>query len=196
MATTLREFVTAYNSLSTMVRNYTKYDATTKTKGTLQGETTAVSVLNQMRTLVSGALPGGSEDLTRLADIGLSMQADGSLKLDELKLAKATATGFDKLNHLFISSTGNTDTFPTRFKAFVDKTQGANGLIESKTVGLTARIKRFDQEQEKINDRLIRVQARLLKQFNALDSKLAAQTAVSTYVTNQTAVWTNSNSRS
>ncbi|MCY7388651.1 MAG: flagellar filament capping protein FliD [Burkholderiales bacterium] len=195
VATTLREFVTAFNSLNTMVRNYTKYDATTRTKGTLQGETTAVAVVNQMRTLVSSALPGGSGDLTRLADIGLSMQADGSLKLDELKLAKTTETGFDKLNHLFISSIGNTDTFPTRFKAFVDKTQGTNGLIDSKTVGLTARIKRFDQEQEKINDRLVTVQARLLKQFNALDSKLAAQTAVSTYLTNQTAIWTNSNSR-
>jgi len=195
VATTLREFVTAYNSLNTMVRNYTKYDATTRTKGTLQGETTAVSVINQMRTLVSGALPGGSGDLTQLADIGINMQSDGSLKLDELKLAKVIDTGFDKLGRLFLSSTGNTDTFATRFKAFVDKTQGTSGLIDSKTVGLTARIKRFDQEQEKINDRLVTVQARLLKQFNALDSKLAAQTAMSTYLTNQTTAWTNSSGR-
>lgn len=194
VATTLREFVTAFNSLNTLVRNYTKYDATTKTKGTLQGETTAVTVLNQMRALVSGALPGGSGNLTLLADVGVNMQADGSLKLDELKLGKAIDTGFDKLSRLFISSTGNTDTFTTRFKAFVDKSQGTNGLIDSKTEGLNARIKRFDKEQATITDRLVTVQARLLKQFNALDSKLAAQTAVSSYLTNQTAIWNNSNS--
>ena len=195
VATTLREFVTAFNSLNTVVRNFTKFDPASRVKGALQGETTAVAVLNQMRTTVAGALPGGSGALTRLADIGVNMQADGSLKLDELKLARTIDTGFDKLSRLFISSSGNTDTFTTRIKAFVDKSQGTNGLIDAKTDGLTARIKRFDQEQEKINDRLLTVQARLLKQFNALDSRLATQTAMSTYLTNQAAAWTNSNNR-
>lgn len=187
----LGEFVNSYNALNAMARSYTKYDATTKVKGALQGEVTAVSVINQLRTTIAGVIPGGTGDFTRLSDVGISMQADGSLKLDDAKYAAATAAGFDNLSRMFLSTTSNTDTYATRIKAFVDKTQGTNGLIPSKTEGLSATIKRFDREQEKINTRLISVEARLRRQFNSLDSQLASQNAVSAYLTSQIAVWSN-----
>jgi flagellar hook-associated protein 2 len=191
----VRDFVNSYNALNTLARSYTKYDATTKVKGPLQGEGTAVAVINQMRTVIAGAVPGSTGDFTRFADIGVALQTDGSLKLDESKLSAATASGFGKLVRLFAATASNPDTFVTRFKSFVDRTQGTDGLIPSKTVGLSTTIKRLDLEQEKINQRLVSVEARLRKQFNALDSKLAAQTAVSAYMTNQVNIWNNANSK-
>lgn len=189
----LREFVNAYNALNSMARSYTKYDAASKARGALQGEVTAVSVINQMRGTISSAIPGGTGDFTRLTDIGISMQADGSLKLDEGKLAAATASGTGDLTRLFAATTTNTDTYVTRIKSFVDKMQGSNGLIPSKTEGLSTTIKRLDREQEKINARLVDVEARLRRQFNALDANLASQNAVSAYLNSQTTIWNNNN---
>jgi flagellar hook-associated protein 2 len=189
----LREFVNAYNALNSMARSYTKYDAASKARGALQGEVTAVSVINQMRGTISSAIPGGTGDFTRLTDIGISMQADGSLKLDESKLAAATASGTGDLTRLFAATTTNTDTYVTRIKSFVDKMQGSNGLIPSKTEGLSTTIKRLDREQEKINARLVDVEARLRRQFNALDANLASQNAVSAYLNSQTTIWNNNN---
>jgi flagellar hook-associated protein 2 len=191
--TVLGDFVNAYNALNAMVRSVTKYDAASKTKGALQGEVTAVSVLNQLRAAVTGVIPGASGDFTRLTDLGITLQTDGSLKLDSAKLATATAAGYDKLSRLFLTTTGNPDTFTTRIKEFVDKTQGTNGLIPSKSEGLNATIKRYDQDQVTINARLVSVEARLRKQFNGLDSKLASQNAVSAYLTNQISIWANAN---
>lgn len=189
----LSNFVMSYNALNSMVRGYTKYDAATKVKGTLQGEVTAVSVINQMRATVSGAIDGTASDFTRLSDIGITMQSDGSLKINDSKLAAATAGGMEKVARLFMATTTNPDTFVTRFKSFVDKTQGTSGLIPSKTEGLTTTIKRLDREQEDINARLVGVEKRLRRQFNSLDANLASQNAVSAYLTNQAAVWNNNN---
>ncbi len=190
---TLREFINSYNALNAMARSYTKYDAATNIKGTLQGEVTAVSVINQLRTTISGAIPGTTSDFTQLSDVGITLQLDGSLKLDDSKLAAATLAGFGKLTRLFVATTSNPDTYVTRAKSYVDKTQGINGLIASKTEGLSMTIKQLDKEQEKINSRLAGVEARLRRQFNALDSKLASQNAVSAYLTSQVAIWSSAN---
>lgn len=191
----LREFITSFNALNSLVRGYTKYDATTKVKGALQGEVTAVSVLNQMRTAVAGAIAGASGDFKNLADIGISLQTDGSLKLDESKLANVTsnATDFARVTRLFVASASNADTYVVRIKSFVDKMQGTSGLIPAKTEGLTTTIRRLDKEQEAINQRLVTVEARLRRQFNALDANLASQNAVAAYLTSQSAVWANAN---
>ena len=191
----LRNFVSSYNSLATLVRTDTKYDATAKTNGPLQGEVTAVSVLNQLRSAITGSIPGGASDFRTLNDIGVSLQSDGTLKIDETRLAAATATpaAYDKLARLFTASATNPDTYVTRIKAFVTKTQGTDGLLPSKTDGLTASIKQYDKQQADFNDRMVSVEARLRAQFNALDANLASQNAVTAYLTTQEAVWTNAN---
>jgi flagellar hook-associated protein 2 len=191
--TALRQFVAGFNSLNSMVRGYTKYDAATKVSGTLQGEVTAVSVINQMRAAVSGTIPGGTGDFRSLGEIGITLQTDGSLKLDESKLATATASaaGFDKMARLFVATASNPDTYVTRIKSFVDKAQGTGGLIQSKTDGLSTTIKRLDQEQADFNARMVGVEARLRQQFNALDANLATQNAVTAYLTSQATAWTN-----
>lgn len=189
--TALRQFVAGFNSLNSMVRGYTKYDAATRTNGMLQGEVTAVSILNQMRAAVSGAIPGAAGEFKSLSDIGIALQIDGSLKLDESKLAAATAAGTGKLARLFTATASNPDTYVTRIKAFVDKTQGTGGLIPSKTDGLSTTIKRLDKEQADFNARMVGVEARLRAQFNALDANLASQTAVTAYLTTQATAWDN-----
>lgn len=197
-ATALKNFINAYNALNAMARSYTKYDAASKVKGALQGEVTAVTVVNQMRSTITGVLSASAGDFTRLNDIGISLQQDGSLKLDETKLGTAisTASGFASVAGMFVSKATNTDTFSARIKAFVDKMQGTDGLIPSKTEGLSTSIKRLDKEQEAINARLVGVEARLRKQFNALDAQLSSQNAVSAYLTSQVTIWNNNTSSS
>lgn len=189
----LGEFVNSYNALNAMARGYTKYDAATKARGVLQGEVTAVSLMNQLRTTISSTIPGATADFKRISDIGISMQADGSLKLDDTKLAAVTSitSGTDQLARMFIATSSNPDTFVTRIKSFVTKMQGSDGIIPSETGGLSITIKRLDKQQDAINARLVGVEARLRKQFNALDSQLASQNAVSAYLTSQVTIWSN-----
>ncbi|MBL8511387.1 MAG: flagellar filament capping protein FliD [Betaproteobacteria bacterium] len=182
---TVRDFVRSYNDLNTLVRASTSYNAATKQAGPLQGQQTALSVATDLRNTVTGAIPGTTGDFTRLSDIGISLQADGSLKIDETKLSAAANENLSKLTRLFQQAGSSPDTFVTRIKTAVDKAQGAEGLITAKTNGLTSTLTRLSKEQDDINRRLVSVEARYRKQFTALDTKLSSQNALSSYLTNQ-----------
>ena len=192
-AAAIKQFVTSYNALNSMLRDSTKFDPTSKAAGILQGDVTAVGILSQMRSLISGTIPGGSADFKTMNEIGVSLQTDGSLKLDDTKLtsAAATAAGSDRLSHLFVSSATNTDTYATRIKSFVDKMQNSGGILPSKVDGLTATSRQLGKDQAAFNARMVGVEARLRRQFNALDANLASQNAVTAYLTSQDTAWTN-----
>jgi flagellar hook-associated protein 2 len=190
-AQALRNFVASYNGLNSLMRSELSYDPATKNSGPLQGQATAVSALSQLRGVVSGSIPGASGDFTRLSDIGISLQSDGSLKLDEVKLSMATVNGTSKLTRLFSSSAPGADTYVSRIKAYVDKTQGTGGTLTAKSAGLNSSIVRFNKDQVALNARLVTIEAAYRRQFNALDTQLSAQTALSSYITNQTTIWNN-----
>lgn len=190
-AQAMRNFVGSYNALSALLRSDTKYDSATKTIGPLQGEVTAVSIVNQLRAVISSAVAGASGDFTTFSDIGITLQTDGSLKIDETRLTAATTSGAAKLARLFVAGASGPDTYVSRIKAFVDKTQGTGGLIASKTDGLSTTIKRLDKDQADFNTRMVGIEARMRRQFNALDANLASQNAVTAYLTSQATALTN-----
>ena len=75
---TLTEFATAYTELSKLIVTDTKYDATAKKAGALQGDSAIVGLQNRLRSML-GASSGASTAYARLSDVGFEMQQDGSL---------------------------------------------------------------------------------------------------------------------
>ncbi len=82
----IESFVKAYNDLNKTITDLTKYDAANKKASTLTGEATVRSVQYQLRGLFNTALATAGGGLNSLSDIGVSFQADGTLKLDSAKL--------------------------------------------------------------------------------------------------------------
>jgi flagellar hook-associated protein 2 len=72
-------FVSAYNDLVKLMRDQTKYDATSKSAGPLQGDRTAIAILGQLRSAMGGS-SSASATFGRASDIGLQIQTDGTLK--------------------------------------------------------------------------------------------------------------------
>lgn len=105
----VQAFVKAYNDLNSNITNLSKYDATTKTAGLLQGDSTVRGIQSRMRALVSNALPVAGGGLTRLSDIGIAFQKDGSLSLDSAKLTTVMADPSKDISTLFASVAKPTD---------------------------------------------------------------------------------------
>ena len=61
---TITDFAAAYTALVKLIATDTKYDPTTKTGGILQGDSAAVGLQRQLRTLV-GAVVGRLGDVRR-----------------------------------------------------------------------------------------------------------------------------------
>lgn len=94
-------FVKAYNDVNSTISNLTAYDAKTKKGGPLLGDFTAQNLQVQIRNVLSQHLAGVGGSLTALSQVGVSFQKDGTLALDNTKLAAATGSSFNDIAALF-----------------------------------------------------------------------------------------------
>ena len=106
--TSVKSFVTAYNSLNTTIRNLTKYDESTKTGGALLGDSTTRGIANRLKSMLTSSIGTGSS-LNTLSQIGIAFQKDGTLALDSTKLQDKISTNFSDIAKLFATSASTTD---------------------------------------------------------------------------------------
>jgi flagellar hook-associated protein 2 len=190
---TLTEFAGAYTELAKLIATDTKYDATTKKAGALQGDSAIVGLQTQLRSMI-GAASGASTAFTRLSDVGFEMQQDGSLTVNTTKLDKAIAN-LPQLKALFSNSSltdPSLDGFGKRFRVVASSILGVDGSLTSRTDGLNEKLKRNQKQQDRMEDRLAATQKRLEKQYSMLDTKLGTLNGLSSYVTQQVAQWNKS----
>lgn len=173
----VNDFVAAYNALNTLVRSQTLADGSTR--GPLQADSTAVSVLNQMRSMLQGTV-AGVEGVSSLSAAGISMQRDGSLQITEARLAPLVADP-SKLAALFGQAQKGDDAgsrgFAVRFSAFAKTLSGETGALQSRVTGLQSSAKDNQKRQEALNDRLSRTEERLRTQYQRLDSQMSDMNA-------------------
>jgi flagellar hook-associated protein 2 len=188
----IEAFVTAYNDLNKELAAQTKYDAASKTAGTLQGDSAAVSLRNALRTTLRGN-SSASTMFTRLADIGFDVKQDGSITLSSSKLDNALAN-VGELKKLFSASdtlVPANNGFATLFRQQADQAIGVDGSIASRSVGLRERITRHEKRQAELEVRVALTEARLRKQYTSLDAQMGQLQSVSNYVTQQMAILAN-----
>lgn len=190
--TLIQGFVTAYNSLATTLASDIKYDSTTSTAGILQGDSTAVSLQRQVRNMLT-ASNGASSVFSTLSQAGLEMQADGTLKINDSKLASAMGN-LPELKKLFANSdTANPakNGIARRLREFGDAALSTDGFLTARTDGLNKSLSINAKSQADMQNRLDATEARLRAQYTALDSKMATLNALSAYMTQQITNWNN-----
>ena len=185
----IETFVTAYNDLNKEIAAQTKFDSATKTAGALQGDSAAVGLRNSLRSTLLGT-SAASSTFTRMADIGFDVQQDGSIKLDSKKLDNALAN-LPEMKKLFSASDTPVQAnngFATLVRNLADTALGVDGSIASRSEGLRGRISANEKRQAELEVRVTQVEARLRKQYTALDTKMGELQSLSSYVTQQVAL--------
>lgn len=194
----IQAFIDAYNALNALLTDSTKYDADTKTAGVLQGDSATVGLQNALRMLTMGDAGNATGAAKRLADVGIQMQSGGTLKIvDAAKLDKALAESPDAIKSLFAakaSPDGSGGGIAVNFKQYTSQLLAFDGTLNSKSDALANRIKANQGEQDKVNQRASVLEARLTRQYSALDTQMASLQSLSTYMTQQVANWNKSTS--
>jgi flagellar hook-associated protein 2 len=189
----LQDFVNAYNALNAFLAEKTGYDEQNKVGGSLQSDSAAVGLRNQMRSMLQQT--GGTSDaFDRLAQLGFDVQRDGSIKLDNAKLDAALAQPAE-MAKLFsepadVGNPGRTG-LGVRMKNLLGRLVGSEGPLTSRTEGLQARLKRNEKDQDRLEDRVAQIEARLLRQYQALDASMGQLNSLSTYMTQQLSMLNN-----
>ena len=184
----IKTFADAYNALAGYLGEQTKYDATSKVGGPLQGEAAANSMQSQLRSIIN-ASSGASSVYSRLSDVGLQVQRDGTLKIDDAKLTAAT-NNLAELKKAFANSdslVSSNNGFARRYSTLASQALGVDGTVTARTQGLQKLLTKNGDDQTRLNDRVDLFQRRLVAQYTALDGNLSKLNALSSYVTQQIA---------
>ena len=129
----VKGFVDAYNKLDDTLRSLTKYDESGKSSGALLGDSTARSVINQVKAVMSKAVASGNT-IDSLNQIGVSFQRSGKLALDETKLTKSIDSNFNDIAALFTTTAKASDALVT-YSASTSKTQAGTYVVNVTQLG-------------------------------------------------------------
>lgn len=187
----VQSFVDAYNTLNTYLSNATKYDAATQKAATLQGDATAIGLQNALRGMMRSVT--ASAPFSRLADVGISMQTGGGLKIDNQKF-NAALDNLDGLKNLFTVNTGDPTSqgFGRKVEAFAKGLLDTDGMVANRSAALQKSIDRNTAEQERVEERAARAEVRYLAMYNAMDANVARLNGLSTFVSQQITLWNKS----
>jgi flagellar hook-associated protein 2 len=100
----VNSFVSAYNDISQNLRDAAAYNATTGTAAILNGEASVRSMQTQIRSVLTTPIAGGATTLSRLSEIGVTMQKDGTLAVDSGKLSASLDSNFNDFAGLFAAA--------------------------------------------------------------------------------------------
>ncbi|AEF23057.1 flagellar filament capping protein FliD [Pseudomonas fulva] len=169
VTTSVKKFVDAYNALittSNKLTNVTKVgEDGAPVVGGLVGDATVRGLLSSVRNeLVSPGGQGG--DLKFLADMGITTQKDGTLKIDDAKLDTALKDNFDSVAKLFVGDEGLMKRLDSKVVGYTE----TGGIIQQRQKALEATRSDITKQREDLERRVASMQTRLLAQFNAMES--------------------------
>jgi flagellar hook-associated protein 2 len=178
-------FVSAYNDLISYIKAQTAYNEATKTAAPLQGDRVALMVQSQLRSAAIDTTEA-SDTFTRLSEIGIALQLDGKLQVDTSKLEKAFEQ-LDEVANLFSRDAEGTaqDGLALRMADLIETMTDPDGTIDSRQALLRQRLRRNEDDQGRLEDRLAATEARLKAQYTALDSKMATLNGLGSYIAQQ-----------
>lgn len=182
----LNNLVNTYNSFVGIYQNLTKYNATSGSAGAMIGDATLNSIQSTLSRIVGDTANGST-----LASIGISLQVDGTLKLDSNQLTKALSDGGKAAGRLF----GGADGFAAKLNGHLEQWVGSTGVIANRTTSISQQLKDLNNQQNMLNMRMDSLTARYQAQFTALDALMSKLNNTSSYLTQQFDALLNSNKK-
>lgn len=167
--TNLKEFVNSYNKVIKTINQLSRYDAVNDKAGPLNGDSTARSLNSKIRQLLSEPVAGATEPIKSLTALGMTTKKDGTIELDEALLKTQVTDNFEKVGLLFSSENGVGD----KLNNFIDGFIGKDGILTQKNESLNKQMNRVEQDADRFEEYMANFEARVYKQFSAMDMAVA-----------------------
>lgn len=130
----LTGLIDRYNTAYATLDLYSGYDPGTKTSGLFQGDSTITSLLDPIRSIMTGSVDGFDRNVDgfeMLAEIGIEISSEGELSLDSDTFDAALEEDYDKvIQFIGANGRGKTDNSNVRFNSALESTE--RGIYEVK----------------------------------------------------------------
>lgn len=169
-------FVSAYNAAIAAIASTTKYDPETKVAAALNGDAMVRGTSRDLR----GQL---SDSVTDLKALGISIDLEGKLSMDDAAFDTALAADPGPATRLF-SGEGS---LVAGLEISLGRLLDDDGLFDGRSEGLTTRTQSIFDQRLMLDRRMDQVEARYRAQFVALDGLMANLQTTSSFLSQQLA---------
>lgn len=190
--TAIQNLADAYNTVMDQIDTLSGYDVENKKFGDLYGDSSLRGLRNQLRQVL-GQEVTGLGNFSRLLDFGVEFDVTGRMTIDDSKLTNALNSDWASVANFFAGS-GATEGLAAKGISLVDTYTESSGLIDLRIKGLQQSVKLLDNQQLLLEDRLARIEAMYLRQFNAMDALVGQMNVTGTYLAQQLAQLSGSSS--
>ena len=174
----LEGFIKAYNAVVKQVSDFTRYNPETREAGLLLGDSTVRSLGSRLSASLNQNGGGANGAVQNLVSLGVRTDASGALSLAPGSLERALDQDFaGTLAMVNDVAGGLRDTV----RGFTER----GGLLDNRADGLRSNIRDIDRQRQALDLRMEQMEARLSRQFGALDAMIGQMQNTSAFLDQQ-----------
>lgn len=163
----ISSLVSGYNELISLINQQTSYNAETNAAGALLGDSLVNKLQSQIRSALTNPISNSSSNYTSLVSIGITTQKDGTLKLDSSTLDTALENDYAGVTTLFSDTNKG---IAVKVDTLLENYLKSDGTFDGRTDSINKKISVINEEREKLDFRLQKMETRLYAQYNAMDA--------------------------
>jgi flagellar hook-associated protein 2 len=188
IAKNVQSFVDAYNKLQDTLKKVGSY-VEGGNSGALLGDAMLRSLTARIRSEVTNTVASAPDSYNSLALVGVAVDRYGKMSLDRSKMDAAMAADPNAVAAVF----ANPDGVAGRVGGFMKDYLQTDGILDQRTKGLNRSIRDISDQRERLDVRLASLEARLFRQFNAMDGLVAQLNATGASLKSQLSALTSNN---
>ncbi len=193
VAQAVTDFVTAYNTIIQDLSSQFTFNTSTNSSGPLASDAGARMVQSELLSAVTYAGTGNS--FNSLASLGVSMNNDGTLTVDNAKLSAAVNSDFVGVQNFFHPATGTG--FASSIKDLLDPlTDPTQGAFSIELKGMSDGQKSFQDQIDNYEVYIATQQQLLTAQYTQVDLALRQLPLLQQQINSELGFTSNSNSNS
>ncbi|QTP59486.1 flagellar filament capping protein FliD [Billgrantia antri] len=178
----VNKWVAAYNELQSTIGRMIKPGVDGASSGELIGDRTVRTLESRMVRDLTSSVPGG--DYTLLSDLGISLNKEGRLEVDEETLDAAIADSPASVASFFAGESDETG-MAGQFSATLEQILDDEGMIGNAIEGAESRVESLNERFTRMEASVERTIERYRKQFSQLDGMIAQMNQTSSYLIQQ-----------
>ncbi|WP_233865305.1 flagellar filament capping protein FliD [Paraburkholderia adhaesiva] len=179
MASEISSFVSDYNTVISTIASLTKFDSSNPTgSGTMLGDSMINAITSSFGTIIGSRVKGSGVTAT-LADLGITLNSDGTLSLNSTTLNNALQNNSSKVAAIFNSTNGIAEQLNAKLKTFTQD----NGVIAQRETALSNDLNSVTKQTTQLQTYIAQLTSMYQSQFTMLNDIMSKTNNETEYLT-------------
>jgi len=184
--------VSAVNDFEKIMKDVTAVKAADGEPGPLKSDAGIKAIRDKVRSFLTNDSSTPGTEITSMSTLGVSLQRNGTFKVDSVKLSSALKTNFDDITKLFSANTNNQTSYGTAARGLagdmvnqIGDYLSSTGIIKTRETTYTKLQSTLATEQKALDTKMAGVEERYTKQFTTMNKILDEMNSMQDYLKGQ-----------